>query len=83
MVESTSSTSEWAKGSFASLVRQVDKAQEEGKYLFLWDKQGNVPTFFKYKGQLVELTSKMLSKTLGNETNESIAEYLRSQLVVG
>ena len=39
--------------------------------------------FFKYKGQLIDLAPKVVAKAMGNETNESICEYLRSQLVVG
>ena len=39
--------------------------------------------FYKYKGQLVDLSPKIVGKAMGKETNESIAEYLRSQLVVG
>ena len=82
MVETTS-TSDWATGAFGSLVAEVEKAREEGKYLFLWDKQGNVPMFFKYKGQLVDIGPLIVGKLIGQKTDADIAEYLRSQLVVG
>ena len=39
--------------------------------------------FFKYKGQLIDLAPKLVGKSMGKETDESIAEYLRAQLVVG
>ena len=39
--------------------------------------------FYKYKGQLIDLSPKIVGKAMGKETNESIAEYLRAQLVVG
>ena len=39
--------------------------------------------FFKYKGQLIDLAPKLIGKSMGKETDESIAEYLRAQLVVG
>ena len=40
-------------------------------------------TFFGYKGQLVSMDAKMLGRVMKTETNESIAEYLRAQLVIG
>ena len=39
--------------------------------------------FFSYKGLLVELHKEIVAKAVGTETTESIAEYLRGQLVIG
>ena len=83
MVDSSEGTGSWAKAGLGQLVEEVEKAREEGKYLFLWDKNGNCGMFFKYKGQLVDVAPQMIKKTMGNQTNEDIAEYIRAQLVVG
>ena len=81
--QSCTSTADWPKFALADIVAQTELAREEGKYCFIWDKNGNAPMFFKYKGQLIDLAPKLVSKAMGNETNESVAEYLRAQLVVG
>ena len=84
MVDSTpGSTADWPTFALGGIVQQAEISREEGKYCFIWDKTGNVPMFYKYKGQLVDLAPKIVSKTMGKETNETIAEYLRKQLVVG
>ena len=84
MVDSTGgSTADWPKFSLGDLVTQVEKSREEGKYCFIWDKNGNCGMFFKYKGQLVDVGPKLVAKAMGQETDDSVAEYLRAQLVVG
>ena len=82
MVETTS-TDTWHKGAFTALVSECEKAREEGKYAFVWDKNGNAPMFFKYKGQLIDIGPLIVGKAIGQKTDADIAEYLRSQLVVG
>ena len=64
MVESSDSNNpaDWETFCLQDLVKQVEIAREEGKYLFLWDKNGHCPTFFRYKGQLVEVDKKILAK---------------------
>ena len=84
MVASASSTENWAKQPLTKLVEATEKANlTDKKYCFVWDRNGNVPMFFKYKGQLIDLAPKLIGKSMKQETNESIAEYLRAQLVVG
>ena len=83
MVESTNSTADWASTSLTNLVAEVEKAREEGKYCFLWDKNGNVPMFFGYKGQLCDIQPKLVGKAIGKFTDADVAEYIRSQLVIG
>ena len=48
-------TSEWEQHSLRELVKLCDRAREEKKHLFVWDKQGNVAKFFSIKGYLVDL----------------------------
>ena len=84
MVQSASATDSWEKKSLQQLVEATEKANlTDKKYCFVWDRNGNVPMFFKYKGQLIDLAPKLIGKAMQKETNESIAEYLRAQLVVG
>ena len=84
MVESGTDPSTWEKLPLGKLVEATESSNlTEKKYCFVWDRQGSVPMFFKYKGQLVDLAPKLIGKAMGKETNESIAEYLRAQLVVG
>ena len=76
--QSCESSADWPKFALGDLVAKTEMAREEGKYCFVWDKSGNASMFFKYKGQLIDLGPKMVSKAMGNETNETICEYLRS-----
>ena len=57
MVECIENTAEWPAKTLGDLVTEVELAREESKFLFIWDKNGNCPMFFKYKGQLVEIHS--------------------------
>ena len=54
MVECIENIAEWPTQGLTNLVAQVELAREESKYLFIWDKNGNCPRFFEYKGQLVD-----------------------------
>ena len=65
MVQSASATDSWEKKSLQQLVEATEKANlTDKKYCFVWDRNGNVPTFFNYKGQLVELDKKLIGKTM-------------------
>ena len=65
MVQSSSSTEGWEKKSLAQLVTATEHVNlNDKKYCFVWDRNGNVPTFFNYKGQLVDLDKKILGKTM-------------------
>ena len=46
--------SAWDSHSMRSLASEVRTAREEGKYLFIWDKNGSSDTYFKYQGTLFE-----------------------------
>ena len=61
---------------------QVDKARDAGKYLFVWDKQGSVATFFKYKGHLAEIHRELIKVSLGRSTTAEVTEFLRKNLVI-
>ena len=65
MVSSSSSTDGWEKKSLAQLVEATEYANlTEKKYCFVWDRNGNVPMFFKYKGQLIDLAPKLIGKAM-------------------
>ena len=65
MVASASSTEGWAKHSLQKLVEATEKSNlTDKKYCFVWDKNGTVPMFFKYKGQLIDLAPKLVGKAM-------------------
>ena len=65
MVASASSTENWAKHSLQKLVEATEKSNlTDKKYCFVWDRNGNVPMFFKYKGQLIDLAPKLVGKAM-------------------
>ena len=59
----------------------ADKASVEGKYLFVWDKHGQAPTFFKYKGALYEFSSEVILTNTGGQTVDMALEKLRTQIL--
>ena len=78
MVSSGIDPSSWEKKPLGELVSATEAANlTDLKYCFVWDRNGSVPMFFKYKGQLVDLAPKMVGKAMQKETDETIAEYLR------
>ena len=66
MVQSASDDVDgWPKFPLAKLVEATEKANlTDKKYCFVWDRNGNVPMFFKYKGQLVDLAPKIIGKAM-------------------
>ena len=42
----------------------MQAAVENNKYLFIWDKQGQVATFMNYKAQLVNLAPQIVKVQL-------------------
>ena len=83
MVQASSSIdiSSWESISFKQVKFQADKAAAEGKYLFVWDKHGNVPLFFKYQGALQEFSSEVILTSTGGQTVDMALEKLRAQIL--
>ena len=55
----------WDKKALSDLVTATEAANlVDLKYCFVWDRNGNVPMFFKYKGQLVDLAPKVIGKAM-------------------
>ena len=77
------SAQNWETIDMRDLMNKVNQAQQAKKWLFIWDKQGNVGTFMQYKGQLAPLAGEIVKKALGRQTDEGIGEYLRAQFVIG
>ena len=61
MVEATgSNVASWPTVDLKQLVKEVEKARESGKYLIVWDRNGAVEMFFKYKGHLCDWAPQQL-----------------------
>ena len=73
--------SSWPSFGLGELVKQVDAAREEGKYLFIWDKQGSVETFFTYQGKVSSFSVAKLNASLGRATKEDGLEIARKAVV--
>ena len=83
MVEGIANTAEWNKFGLRQLLQPITEAKDEKKYLFIWDKTGNVPTFMHYKGQLACLAPECVKVSLGRQTMQDVGEYFRAQVVNG
>ena len=56
---------DWDTSGLMEVVAKMTEARDARKYLFIWDKQGGVATFYQYKGHLVELHRPLIKATLG------------------
>ena len=82
MVEASSTNpEEWPAVKLTALMKQVDAAQAESKYLFIWDKQGNVATFFGYQQHLTSVAPMVVKAALGQIEKSEIPETIRKDLV--
>ena len=64
MVEGNNPIQAWPVKGLMQLDSLIAEAHEAGKYLFIWDKQGNVGRFMNYKGQHVELGPEVIKVAL-------------------
>ena len=83
MVEGNVPTAEWPTYSLQQLFTPIMEAKAAKKYLFLWDKQGNVATFMQYKASLAPLGPEMVKVALGRQENKDVGEYIRRMFVHG
>ena len=68
----------WEKAALGQLVKKVEDARDEGKYLILWDKNGNVGMFFKYKGHLTDWAPKQVAYAMdGSKDKTPVLENTR------
>ena len=82
MVEASSTNpEEWPTAKLTNIMLQFGAAQDEGKYLFIWDKQGNVGTFFGYQQYRTEVGPMVVKVAMGKWTSADIAESFRADLV--
>ena len=83
MVDGNASISEWPKHALGEFVGLVEGTRNEGKYLFIWDKQGSVATFMQYKGFLCPMAPEVLKVALGRQAHTDVAEFTRKAFVNG
>ena len=81
MVEAAPQPSTWTEHGLKRLQVVFDQAKDQSKYLMIWDKQGSVATFCKYKAVLAELAPEIVKASIGSQTNEGIAEFMRAKFV--
>lgn len=63
------------------MMNKIKQAHAAGKFMILRDKQGNVPTFFKYQAKHFDFSEHLVKKHMGQETDEGLAEILRMNTV--
>ena len=81
MVEGNLPPQNWPKHALGELVTCMNTARIARKYLFIWDKQGNVGTFMQYKACLAPLGPEVVKCAMGRQTQEDIGEYIRKVFV--
>ena len=74
-------TSSWPTYPLGDLVKKVEIAQAAGKYTLIVDRQGNVATFFSYKGKLIDFHKEKMKVTMGSQSKEDALENLRKAMV--
>ena len=86
MVEAASTTtspSSWPSFGLKQLVKQAEAARDEGKYLFIWDKNGQVEVFFAYKGIVSHFAKEIIRAKIGGEEDKTpVLEECRKQLIL-
>ena len=60
---------------------KVEEARNNGKYALILDYQGNVPTFFQYKGKLIDFNKEKLKVSMGSQTKEEALDAIRKAFV--
>ena len=78
MVDSSSS---WETFPLTALQDQIEITRDQGKYLIIHDKTGNVATFFRYKGYELPFHTEIVKTALGRQTVDDTVELFRKAFV--
>ena len=78
MVEGIANSAEWPSFGLRQLMQPITESKEAKKYLFIWDKTGNVPTFMQYKGQLASMGPEVVKAALGRQSMTDVGEFVRA-----
>ena len=81
MVDGNLPPQNWPKHALGELINVVNNAKQARKYLFIWDKQGNVGTFMQYKMSLAPLGPEIVKMALQRQSAEDIGEFIRAYFV--
>ena len=65
MVEGNIPAQGWTTMGLGQLEQPINAAKTARKYLFIWDKNGNVATFMNYKAKLCDLGPEIIKVALG------------------
>ena len=71
----------WTECGIPDLMVHVEAARTAGQYLFIWDKTGNIDTFFKYKGFLLDLWFQIIQLEHERVSVDGVTEFLRDGFV--
>ena len=63
------------------MLKKIEAAHGGQQFCIIWDKNGNVPTFFNYGGKLFDFNKVIVQKALGQKTNDEAVEELRMNCV--
>ena len=74
-------TSEWKEIKLTAMKAVIEQNNADKKFTFLWDQQGNVPTFFNYGGKFFDFTAATIKMAMGNMTEDQCIDELRRNTV--
>ena len=81
MVSAAVNTEDWPTFGLKRLLQPVEQAKGQKKYLFIWDKQGAVGTYMKYKGTLADIAPQVTQVVLGRKAYHEVGEEVRRLFV--
>ena len=67
----------WETVPLTKMLEEVNKSHAQGKYCIINDRQGNVATFFRYKGYHFEFAPEVIKTVMGKQSVEDAVEKLR------
>ena len=71
----------WDRMGIRNINAVARKARNDGKWLFVWDCQGSLATFFRYQGVLCDFDEKVSKVQIGQKTATMALEELRETLI--
>ena len=74
---STMDVAEWDRASIRQITGLTREARAQGKWLFVWDRQGTVTTYFRYQGSLHEFDSNYARVKVGSKTASMACKELQ------
>ena len=72
---------QWPRVNFRRIIEQLHEAHQEGKWLFVWDRQGMVASYFRYQGILCDLDAEVVKHELGRTNTADVLQFFRKAII--